>query len=102
MLKPLRQKAGLGDSLYSINDNEAENHLLKLYKRVSLVTVISKSHELVKEQDALLKGAILDQGECRLTNEYSHLKISPERWRKMNPAERRAYTNKAKESDPLS
>ena len=91
--------------MYSINDNEAENHLLKLkteYKRVSLVTVISKSHELVKEQDALLEGAILDQGECRLTNEYSHLKISPERWRKMNPAERRAYTNKAKESGPVS
>ena len=104
MLKPLRQKAGLGDSLYSINDNEAENHLLKLkteHKHVSLVA-ISKSHELVKEQDALLEGTILDQGECRLTNEYSHLKISPERWRKMNPAERRAYTNKAKESDPLS
>ena len=105
MLKPLRQKAGLGDSLYSINDNETENHLLKLkteHKRVSLVTFISKSQESVKEQDALLEGAILDQGECRLTNEYSHLKISLERWRKMNPAERRAYTNKAKESDPLS
>ena len=105
MLKPLRQKAGLGDSLYAINDNEAENYLLKLkteHKRVSLVTFISKSHELVKEQDALLEGAILDQGECRLTNEYSHLKISPERWRKMNPAERRAYTNKAKESGPVS
>ena len=58
MLKPLRQKAGLGDSLYSINDNETENHLLKLkteHKRVSLVTFISKSHELVKEQDALLE-----------------------------------------------
>lgn len=57
MLKPLRQKAGLGDS-YSINDNEAENHLLKLkteHKHVSLVTFISKSHELVKEQDALLE-----------------------------------------------
>ena len=105
MLKPLRQKAGLGDSLYSINDNEAENHLLKLkteHKRVSLVTFICKSHELVKEQDALLEGAILDQGECRLTDEFSHLKISPERWRKMNPTERRAYTNKAKESGPVS
>ena len=91
--------------MYSINDNEVENYLLKLkteHERVSLVTFISKSHELVKEQDALLEGAIQDQGECRLTNEYSHLKISPERWRKMNPAERRAYTNKAKESDPLS
>jgi len=105
MLKPLRQKAGLGDSLYSINDNEAENHLLKLkteHKRVSLVTFISKSHELVKEQDALLEASILDQGDCRLTNEYNHLKISPERWRKMNPTERRAYTNKAKESGPVS
>lgn len=105
MLKPLRQKAGLGDSLYSINDNEAENHLLKLkteHKRVSLVTFISKSHELVKEQDALLEGAILDQGECRLATQYSHLKISPERWRRMNPTERRAYTNKAKESGPIS
>ena len=105
MLKPLRQKAGLGDSSYSINDNEAENHLLKLKterKCVSLVTFICKSHELVKEQDALLEGAILDQGECRLTNEYSHLKISPERWREMNPTERRAYTNKAKESGPVS
>ena len=68
--------------MYSINDNEAENHLLKLktgHKGVSLVTFICKSHELVKEQHALLEGAILDQGECRLTNEYSHLKISPER-----------------------
>ena len=103
MLKPLRQKAGLGDSLYSINDNEGENHLLKMkteHKRVSLVTIISKSHELVK--DALLEGAILDQGECRLTNEYSHLKISLVTWRKMNPTERRAYTNKAKESGPVS
>ena len=53
MLKPMRQKAGLGDSLYTINDNEAENHLLKLKtdrKRVNLVTLIEKSHELVKEQ----------------------------------------------------
>jgi len=55
----------------------------------------------VKEQDALLEGAILDQGECRLTNEYSHLKISSVTWRKMNPTERRAYTNKAKESGPV-
>ena len=50
MLKPMRQKAGLGDSLYTINDNEAENHLLKVktdYKRVNLVTLIEKSHELV-------------------------------------------------------
>ena len=65
MLKPLRQKAGLGDSLYSINDNEGEKHLLKMkteHKRVSLVTFTCKSHELVKEQDALLEGAILDQG----------------------------------------
>lgn len=49
MLKPLRQKAGLGDSLYSINDNEAENHLLKLkteHKRVSLVTFIAKATSL--------------------------------------------------------
>lgn len=53
MLKPTRQKGGLGDSLYTINDNEAENHLLKLKterKRVNLVTLIEKSHELVKEQ----------------------------------------------------
>ena len=52
ILKPLRQKAGLGDSFYSINDNEAENHLLKLkteHERVSLVTFTFKSHELVKE-----------------------------------------------------
>ena len=51
MLKPTRQKGGLGDSLYTINDNEAENHLLKLKtdrKCVNLVTL--KSHELVKEQ----------------------------------------------------
>ena len=82
MLKPLRQRAWLGDLLYSIRENEAEDHILKLkteHKRVSLVIFISKSHESVKEQDALLEGAILDQGECRLTNEYSHLKISPER-----------------------
>ena len=53
MLKPTRQKGGLGDSLYTINDNEAENHLLKLKtdrKCVNLVTLIEKSHELVKEQ----------------------------------------------------
>lgn len=105
MLKPLRQKAGLGDTLYTINDNEAENHLLKLkteHKQVSLVTFFSKSHQLVKEQDALLEGAILDQGECRLADEYSHLKISPERWRRMSHTERRAYTNKAKASGPIS
>ena len=72
------------------------------HRRVSLVTFICKSHELVKEQDALLEGAILDQGECRLTNEYSHLKISPVTWRKMNPTERMAYNNKAKERGPVS
>ena len=105
MLKPMRQKAGLGDSLYTINDNEAENHLLKLktdHKRVNLVTLIEKSHELVKEQDSLLEGAIIDQGECRLADEYKHLKISPEKWRKMNPTDRRAYTKRAKESGPMS
>ena len=50
---PRDKKGGLGDSLYTINDNEAENHLLKLKtdrKRVNLVTLIKKSHELVKEQ----------------------------------------------------
>ena len=91
--------------MVSINDNKAENHLSKLkteHKHVSLVTFISKSHRLVKEQGAQLEGAILEQGKCRLTNEYSHLKISLEKWRKMNPTERRAYTSKAKESGPVS
>ncbi|KAK2562423.1 hypothetical protein P5673_014075 [Acropora cervicornis] len=36
MLKPLCQKAGLGDSLYSINDNEGENHLLKIRLSISV------------------------------------------------------------------
>ena len=94
----MRQKAGLGDSLYTINDNEAENHLLKLktdHKRVNLVTLIEKSHELVNEQDSLLEGAIIDQGECRLSDEYKHLKISPEKWRKMNPTERNSVHQKS-------
>lgn len=105
MLKPMRQKGGLGDSLNTINDNEEENHLLKLktdHKRVNLETLIEKSHELVKEQDSLLKGAIIDQGKCRLSDECKHLKISPEKGRKMNRTERRAYTKKAKESGPMS
>lgn len=99
MLKPLREKAGLGESLYTNNDNEAENHLLKLkteHKRVDLVTFITKSHEIVKEQDALLEGAIIDQGECRLSDKYAYLKIPADRWRKRNPTERRSHVNKAK------
>ena len=91
--------------LYTINNNEAENHLLKLktdHKRVNLVMLIEKSHELVKGQDSLLEGAIIDQGECRLSDECKHLKISPEKGRKMNPTERRAYTRKAKESGSMS
>ena len=79
MLKPLRQEAGIGDSLYSINDNEAENHLLELkteHKRVSLVTFISKSREPVKEQDALLTTPSTSQTPSTLSVSYKQSGIT--------------------------
>ncbi len=105
MLQPLRVRAGLGDSLYCTNDNEGLNNLLKQrtgYQRVSLIELTDKAHQIVNEQDAILEGAILRQGDARLTEPYSHLEISPERWRKMKPIERRNYLKKAKESGPSS
>ncbi|KXJ18002.1 hypothetical protein AC249_AIPGENE27460 [Exaiptasia diaphana] len=48
------------------------------------------------------EGAVIGQGDARLTETYAHLAVSPDNWRKMNPPARRKYLTKAKESGPLS
>ena len=105
MLKPVRQRAGLEDSLFTTNDNEGINNLLKLttgHTKLSLVELIEKVHQIVNQQDTLIEGAIIGQGDVRLTKPYAHLAVSPDSWRKMNPSARRKYLTKAKESGPLS
>ena len=105
MLKPVRQRAGLEDSLFTTNDNEGINNLLKLttgHTKLSLVELIEKVHQIVNQQDTLIEGAIIGQGDVKLTKPYAHLAVSPDSWRKMNPSARRKYLTKAKESGPLS
>ena len=88
MLKPVREKAGLGSppSYFSTNPSESVNAILKSkvnYKRSDLPVFVNKMKELVEQQKQELEQAVIDRGKYRLRLAYQSLQISEEKWFRM-------------------
>ena len=78
MLRPIREKAGLGSppEPYYTNDIESKNNILKQHvKRKSshLPEFIEKMKELMTEQRSEIEKAVASCGEYRVVPQYSNL-----------------------------
>ena len=99
MLKPVREKAGLGSPLlqFSTNARECVNAILKSkveYKRNELPVFIQKLKELASDQRKEFERAIINQGNFKLRDCYSFMIIPQEKWCKMSEDAHKAHLRK--------
>ena len=93
MLRPIREKAGLGSppEPYYTNDIESKNNILKQHvKRKSshLPEFIEKMKELTTEQRSEIEKAVASCGEYRIVPQYSNLACDRQKWFKMTEKQR--------------
>ena len=99
LIRSVRSTAGLGlpPSLYTTNNNESINRVLKekmCYKKQEWPTFNSKMLELVLEQQGEYTKVICKCGEYELHENYEHLEISQTDWSQMNQEQRKAIIDK--------
>lgn len=100
MGKEVRTDAGLGNPPNKFDNQRAEsiNNVLKeatggQYVAQSAVHDIIYTHVVQSQQNELIK-AIYGCGEYRLSKDYEHFEISPQKWKSMTNFQRINYTNK--------
>ena len=98
MLKPVREKAGLGNppNIFTTNASEAVNALLKSklnYKRSELSEFVKKMAEFVKEQKEEFERAVIDCGKFKLSDRYKQMAVTQGRWCQMSVESRTAHLN---------
>ena len=99
MLKPVREKPGLGSPplQFLTNTSECVNAILKQkveYERSELPVFIQKLKELVSHQKKEFERAVINQGNFRLRDRYKFMIIPQERWYKMSEDARKAQLQK--------
>ena len=85
VLKPVREKAGLGSppDIFTTNASESLNAVLKSklnYKRSELPQFVKQMDELVIEQKEEFERAIINCGKLRIRDQYRHLAVSQDKW----------------------
>lgn len=94
MLKPVRQRCGLGSPpvAFTTNASESVNTMLKKkvdYKRNELPQFLDHLKALIDEQEHEIQKAIVNRGKYALKSEYKKFKKSKDEWfLKMNETDR--------------
>ena len=99
LIRSVRTTAGLGlpPTLYTTNNNESINRLLKEkvhYKKQEWPSFNSKMQQLVAEQQQEYSKAVCCCGEYELHSDYKHLEASQSDWTRMTPELRKAKVEK--------
>ena len=84
MLRPVREKAGLGrpPKAFTTNASESINAVLKRkvnYKRNESPVFLEKVKELIKEQDSEIEKAVINRGKYMIDQEFKRLSKTEER-----------------------
>ena len=95
MLRPVREKAGLGSppEPYYTNDIESKNNILKQHvnrKSSHLPEFVDKMKEIMTEQRNEIEKAIAPCGEYRVISQYNNLSCDRSKWFKMTEKQRDA------------
>ena len=94
MLRPIREKAGLGipPIAFTTNASESINAMLKKkvdYKRNELPVFLEKVKELILEQDEEIKKAVISRGKYAVNSEFKKFVKTENAWfTKMKEADR--------------
>lgn len=93
MLRPVREKAGLGSppEPYYTNDIESKNNILKQHvnrKSSHLPEFVDKMKELMIEQHTEIENAVASQGEYRVVPKYRNLACDRKKWFNMTEKQR--------------
>ena len=94
MLRPVREKAGLGipPTAFTTNASESINAMLKRkvdYKRNDLPVFLEKVKELIQEQDEEIEKAVISRGKYAVHPEFKKLVKTESEWfTKMKESER--------------
>ena len=93
MIRPVREKAGLGSPPYPYYTNavESKNNILKQqvdYKASELPAFVDHMKALLQEQRIEVEWAVATSGEYRLAPKYVHLAFQSQKWFKMNEEQR--------------
>ena len=100
LLRPNRQRAGLGDppSQFTTNASESVNALLKNkmdYKKHELPVFLDKLKEVIDEQERELERAIIDRGKYKFCTDYQYLVKKQSDWfLKMSGVQRETHLKK--------
>ena len=99
MLKPIREKAGLGSPplQFSTNASKWVNAILKQkveYMRSELPVFIQKLKQLVFDQRKEFENAVINQGNFRLRDWYKFMIIPQDRWCKMSENAHKVHLRK--------
>lgn len=100
MIRSVRSRANLGfpPPLYTTNNNESINKLLKektSYKQQEWPTFNLKMFELVNEQQEEFSKAVCGYGEYKFIDDYHFLEVSQTEWLQMTLDQRKSKVDKA-------
>ena len=93
MLRPVREKAGLGcpPSPYYTNDIESKNNILKQHlcrKPSALTDFVDSMKAMITIQRTEVEKAVASHGEYRMASQYSSLSCDQQKWFKMSSKQR--------------
>ena len=93
MIRPVRERALLGSppQPYYTNEVESKNNVLKQhlkYKASELPQFVENMKKLLTEQRREVERAVATTGEYRLSPNYGHLAVSPQKWFTQNEQQR--------------
>ena len=93
MLRPVREKSGLGcpPSPYYTKDIESKNNILKQYlhcKPSALPDFVDSMKALITNQRSEVEKAVASHGEYHLVSQYSKLACDQQKWFKMSSKQR--------------
>ena len=100
MLRPVREKAGLGSPpiAFTTNASESVNAVLKRkvdYKRNELPIFLKELKELIQEQDNEITRAIIGRGKYVIESKYKRFQKTESEWfTKMKEADRTRHLQK--------
>ena len=94
MWRDLRESAGLGSppAIFTTNASESINSVMKRkvdFKESEWPKFNDEVKDLVKQQREEVIRALSRRGQYRLSQQFSHLSVSAEKWARMRPEQRR-------------
>lgn len=93
MLRPIRERTGLGSppEPYYTNEVESKNNVLKqqvMYKAMDLPMFVQHMQDLLSEQKKEIKHAVATAGEYHVAPQYADLAVDSQKWFKMTEQQR--------------